>query len=76
MMDNYCPEVLSQRAEYRAVMTELYIGGLRPSLLYPAGLHVILTSGEKKWLHSVDEADKFIAGLPANVTGQLKGISG
>ena len=61
--EDYAPEVLSQRAEYRDVMTELYNRGLRPSLLYPAWLRITLSTGQKKWLRSVEEAQKHIDSL-------------
>ncbi|KAL0149605.1 hypothetical protein M9458_055132, partial [Cirrhinus mrigala] len=65
IVEDYCPEVMSQRAEYRGVMTELYDRGLKPSLLYPARLRITLSNGERKWLRSVDEARKYVDGLPS-----------
>lgn len=35
ILENYSPEVLSQWAEYKYVMAELYKRGLKPALLYP-----------------------------------------
>ncbi|XP_028428664.1 Na(+)/H(+) exchange regulatory cofactor NHE-RF4-like [Perca flavescens] len=67
IVEDYCPEILSQRAEYREVMTELYNRGLKPSLLYPARLHITLSSGEKMWLCSADEARRYVDRLPAVV---------
>lgn len=64
IVEDYCPEVLSQRAEYREVMSELYGRGLKPSLLYPARLRITLSSGERKWLRSADEARRYVDGLP------------
>ncbi|KAL0161299.1 hypothetical protein M9458_045026, partial [Cirrhinus mrigala] len=48
IVEDYCPEVMSQRAEYRGVMTELYDRGLKPSLLYPTRLRITLSNGERK----------------------------
>ncbi|XP_036069352.1 cAMP responsive element modulator b [Oryzias melastigma] len=64
VVEDYSPEVANQRAEYRAVMTELYNRGLKPALLYPARLRVTLRNGDKKWIGSVDEANKYISNLP------------
>lgn len=64
IVDDYCPEVVSKRAEYRGVMTELYNRGLKPSLLYPARLRITLPTGEKKWLRSADEAQNYVDNLP------------
>lgn len=66
IVEDYCPEVLSQRAEYREVMADLYKRGLRPSLLYPARLRITLSSGDKKWLRSAEEARRYIAGLTSS----------
>ncbi len=66
IVEDYCPEVLSKRAEYRAVMTDLYNRGLRPSLLYPARLRITLPTGDKKWLRSPDEARSYVDNLPAS----------
>lgn len=63
VVEDYSPEVSAQRAEYREVMCELYTQGLRPSLLFPARLRITLTSGERKWLRSVEEARKFVESL-------------
>lgn len=65
IVEDYCPEILNQRAEYREVMTELYNRGLKPSLLYPARLRITLSSGEKMWLRSADEARKYVDRLAA-----------
>lgn len=66
IVEDYCPEVLSQRSEHREVMTELYNRRLRPSLLYPARLRITLSGGEKKWLCLADEAPTYIDGLLLN----------
>ncbi|XP_062925184.1 cAMP responsive element modulator b [Mobula hypostoma] len=64
VVEDYSPEVLSLRPEYREVMMELYNRELRPSLLYPARLRITLPSSDKKWLHSVDETRIYIDSLP------------
>lgn len=63
IVEDYSPEVLSQRATYGGVMAELYKLGLKPALLYPARLRVTLASGIRKWISSVDEAQKYIESL-------------
>lgn len=63
VVEDYSPEVLSQRAEYSGVMTELYKLGLKPALLYPARLRLTLSGGARKWISSVDEEHKYIKGL-------------
>ncbi|KAI9548050.1 hypothetical protein NQZ68_013069 [Dissostichus eleginoides] len=35
IFEDYCPEIVEQRAAYREVMSALYQRGLKPSLLYP-----------------------------------------
>ncbi|KAI2645890.1 LINE-1 retrotransposable element ORF1 protein [Labeo rohita] len=60
IFEDYCPEVLKLRAEYKDVMSSLYKRGLKPALLYPARLRITLPNGEKKWLASVSEANDFI----------------
>ena len=66
VVEDYSPEVVNQRAEYREAMSELYKRGLKPSLLYPARLRITLSTGEKKWLRSAGEARKYIDGLPTS----------
>lgn len=58
--DDYSPEVLEQRTQYRDVMAELYNLGFKPSLLFPARLRIVSKEGEQKLLSSVDEAKKFL----------------
>lgn len=58
--DDYSPEVVEQRAQYRGVMTELYNLGFKPSLLFPARLRITTKAGEQKWLPSVEEAKNFL----------------
>lgn len=60
IVEDYSPEVLSQRSEYRDAMTTLYKLGMRPALLFPARLRITLPNGEKKWLKSAAEARKYI----------------
>ncbi|CAM4735604.1 unnamed protein product [Leuciscus chuanchicus] len=58
--EDYSPEVLEMRAEYRAVMKELYQLGLRPSLHFPSKLFITTSDGKKRRLSSVHEAGEFI----------------
>lgn len=60
IVEDYSPEVQKQRAEYSGVMSELYKSGFKPALLYPARLRLTLSDGTRKWISSVDEAQKFI----------------
>lgn len=59
--DDYSPEVLEQRAQYRGAMAELYNLGFKPSLLFPARLRILTKEGEQKRFASVDEAKEFLA---------------
>ncbi|CAM4611492.1 unnamed protein product [Leuciscus chuanchicus] len=43
--EDYPPEIVAQRKEYREVMSELYKRGLRPTLLFPAKLFNKLKEG-------------------------------
>lgn len=63
VVEDYSPEDQSQRAEYSGAMTELYKLGLKPALLYPARLRLTLSGGERKWISSVAEAQKYIETL-------------
>lgn len=63
VVEDYSPEILSQRAEYSGVMTELYKLGMKPALLYPARLRLTPPGGARKWISSVDEAQKYIETL-------------
>lgn len=60
IVKDYCPEVLSQRSEYKLVMAKLYQRGLRPALLYPVRLHIMLPDGVKKWIGSVEEVLSYL----------------
>lgn len=60
LFDDYSPDVVKQRAEYRGPMTELYKRGFKPALLYPARLRITLPNGDKTWLQSATDAVKFI----------------
>ena len=57
--EDYCPDVLEQRAVYREVMANLYNLGLRPALLYPAKLQITKKDGTKKRFSSAEEAVAF-----------------
>lgn len=63
--EDYCPDVLEQRAVYRNVMAKLYNLGLRPALLYPARLQITDKDGNKKRFSSPEEASAFVGSLPA-----------
>jgi len=63
--EDYCPDVLEQRAVYRDVMAKLYNLGLRPALLYPAKLQITLKDGTKKHFSSDEEAAAFAGSLSA-----------
>lgn len=58
--EDYCPDVLEQRAAYRDIMAELYNLGLRPALLYPARLQITGKEGNKRRFSSVEEATTFV----------------
>lgn len=59
--EDYCPEVLDQRAEYKEVMHQLYVLKLKPSLLYPARLFICADDGGRQRLPSVKAAQQFLA---------------
>ena len=61
--EDYAPEVLDQRHQYREVMTELYKLGLKPALLFPARLTIKPKEGGRKGLASVAEAKEYIASV-------------
>lgn len=61
--EDYSPDVLRRRAEYKISMAELYKRGYKPALLYPSKLCVTLPNGEKMWIQSASEADKFVQDL-------------
>lgn len=63
IFEDYCPEVLKLRSEYKDVMSSLYKCGLKPALLFPARLRITLPNSEKKWLALVAEANNFIQSL-------------
>lgn len=60
VVEDYSVEVINQRAPYKDAMAELYKRGFKPALLYPARLRVTLPNGTKKWIGSVDAAQKFL----------------
>ncbi|CAL9691835.1 unnamed protein product [Knipowitschia caucasica] len=61
--EDYSPEVVSQRREYRSVMADLYRLGLRPSLQYPARLRITEADGVRRTFGSVVEAERFVEHL-------------
>ncbi|KAF3854265.1 hypothetical protein F7725_022320, partial [Dissostichus mawsoni] len=63
LYDDYSPDVLKQRAEYRSPMAELYKRGYKPALLFPAKLRITLPNGDRTWLMSAPEAVKFVQDL-------------
>lgn len=58
IFEDYAPEVLEQRSQYRDVMKRLYELGYKPALRYPAKLFVVLEDGSKKHLPTLKEAVK------------------
>lgn len=64
IVEDYSPEVLNRRAQYKDIMSELYGRGLRPALLFPARLRITQASGARKFFSSVDEAQQYIERLP------------
>ena len=60
IVEDYSAEIMSQRVQYKDVMAELYTRGFKPALLYPARLRLMLPSGAKKWIESVDAAQRFL----------------
>uniref|UniRef100_A0A3B3I1G2 L1 transposable element RRM domain-containing protein n=1 Tax=Oryzias latipes TaxID=8090 RepID=A0A3B3I1G2_ORYLA len=60
IVEDYSAEVASQRARYRDVMAGLYKQGLKPALLYPARLRITTPNGVRKWINTVEEAQKYI----------------
>lgn len=49
IVEDYSPEVISQRTEYKDVMAELYKLGLKPALIYPAPSYAV------QWSQKVDQ---------------------
>ncbi|KAI4818789.1 hypothetical protein KUCAC02_004089 [Chaenocephalus aceratus] len=68
IFEDYCPEIVEQRAAYREVMSALYQRGLRPSLLYPARLRITTKDGGKKHFASVEDAASFLETLQGNMS--------
>lgn len=64
VVEDFGPEIVNQRAEYKEVMAELYKRGLKPALLYPARLRLTLQNGARKWISSAEEAQNYIDSLP------------
>lgn len=65
--DDYCPEVMQQRAEYKDVMRQLFNLKLSPTLLYPARLFIRAGDGGKRRFFTVKEAEQFLASLQKSV---------
>lgn len=62
IFEDYSPEVLDMRSEYRDVMKDLYNLNLKPSLLYPAKLFVTLDkNADRTRLYSVKEAEDLVS---------------
>ena len=62
IFEDYPPEVVELRREYREVMSELYKLNLKPALLFPARLTIHCPkSGGRKNVSSVTEAKNLIA---------------
>lgn len=58
------PEVLSQRAEYKDVMSDLYKRGFKSAFLFPARLCITLPGGTRKFMGSVEDTRQYIKNLP------------
>ncbi|KAJ4944614.1 hypothetical protein JOQ06_013157, partial [Pogonophryne albipinna] len=71
LYDDYSPDVLKQRAEYRSPMAELYKRGYKPALLFPAKLRITLPNGDRTWLMSAPEAVKFVQDLNIAPGGEV-----
>lgn len=63
IFEDYSPDVLKLRSEFKDAMAELYKRGLRPALLFPAKLRITLPNGEKLWLLTANEANNYIQNL-------------
>lgn len=61
--EDYAPEVLEQRQQYKEVMSELYKLDLKPALLFPARLTIKLKGGGRKTFDSVKDAEEYLAKL-------------
>jgi len=61
ILEDYTPEVMEQRAQYRDVMKKLYDLGLKPALRYPAKLFIVTADGSRKFLPGMKEAADFVA---------------
>lgn len=58
--EDYCPEIMERRSDYRDVMKELYNLGLKPALHYPAKLFIMTKDGKRQRLSSLKDAQEFI----------------
>ncbi|CAM4732714.1 unnamed protein product [Leuciscus chuanchicus] len=68
VFEDYPPEVVEQRKEFKTVMSELYERGFKPALLYLARLYIKMESGGRKHFPTVAEAEAFIVSLPSRNT--------
>lgn len=64
IVKDYSPDILARSAEFKDIMVELYKQGLKLALLFPARLPITQSSGAKKFLGSVEDAQQFIKKLP------------
>ncbi|MEQ2168887.1 hypothetical protein GOODEAATRI_019253, partial [Goodea atripinnis] len=64
IVEDYSPDALSRRLEYKDSMTVLYKRGLKAALLFPAWLRKMQPSRAKKFFCSAEEAQQFVKRLP------------
>ncbi|KAJ3615371.1 hypothetical protein NHX12_018936 [Muraenolepis orangiensis] len=64
IFEDYCPEVVEQRARYRDVMWPLYQRGFKPSLQFPARLVIRTKDGTRMHLPSPKDAEDFLKTRP------------
>lgn len=69
IFEDYCPEIVEQRAVYRDVMKELYTLGLKPALLFPARLFVMTREGRRQRLASPKDAIDLIKAQRGSSSG-------
>ncbi len=65
IFEDYSPDIVKLRGEFKDPMVELYKRGLKPAVLFPARLRITLANGEKVWLLSASEANNFVRSLEA-----------
>lgn len=66
IFEDYCPEIMEQRAVYRDVMKVFYNLGLKPALHYLAKLFIMTEDGKRRRLTSPREAQDFVKSHPRN----------